>query len=192
MHNLIIALLLLLFIGIIPISCCPGKSKPYYSITSWQSKAFSNYNYSTAIVDTITTDSLFIRLDYTKSYFAATNVNPFITTSYACKMPPNGYNGLKDKIKSIAITSTTNFNSYTSGQNLSSLFKCQQHYLLDTLITTDSLVTLLNKEAFSHFNTLGFVLINKPVVKYNHTFNFTITYISGAVQQVATPTLHWQ
>ncbi len=198
---------ILILIGLIPISCfCPPPQKGPYKLnfsrlTVYKRdylKLFQSGNATAHLSENevFNGDTLKMALDYIFNF--ATNNGPsfnFTPNAYAfqCDDDPI-YTGLKDKVKSISITSDTTYNEIKSGDILN-------NNLLISTTTKGKFIPITTY--LERFNTIDgdilfregpqlFCIIEKPKTRQRHKFKITFTFESGRTQTAETPRIIWQ
>ena len=186
-------LAIILFLGIIPISCFKPKY-PYYQILDISITSFKNNARSILIKDgeAINADTVFFRLNFTTQFLADLNQFNFTNSCMATTKPQNGSYGIKDdKITGITITSEKIFNGSLPQTLLNGLFKMQGY---KTPLDIEEIKTKLNDRSPSPFpdneGYLNFYMTQKANDTLTHTFKLTLEYEKGFVQ-TATTSIKW-
>ncbi len=186
--NLKKSLILLYFLGLLPLSCIvKGQKDKYFTITDIKLEVYQDKWHQTKRneSDKITTDSLFIKFKFTPTYMAISEVNlGWQNHCQATKVPPPGYLGLKTKLKAINFFSDSDFNGKTKGNDLSEFIYYNLNGKINDQSGLQSMIDYMNgsiRSQYYNYNECGFCFIRKPSGSKKHQFTIELIYESGEV-----------
>jgi hypothetical protein len=187
-------LFLLVFLGLLPISCFRPKY-PYYHIRRIALLPFSD-GALTQQVNTFnlnSTDSVFLKLHFSIDFLAQASFQSFENTCLAFTKPSNGDYGLKeDSVIGVTITSDRTYGDVPPGSLLNQKFRCIFYKELREL---ESMITDLNNRAPAPYpDRTGFRKLfaaENPSSPGEHNFTFSLDFKSG--KRISTnATVSWQ
>jgi len=164
MKNLSLTVLLLGILSTLPccnIDNCGGESKPYFDIRSLSARniIMSDFAFNNSLIQYQNLDSttavdplrfgVELVAEVTFHAEAGTTQYPFAGVAFACDPKPFGYNGSREKISGIIISSETDFDSlHLAGSSLNEYFS----------------VSTLNKQGYSNGDSLAHKTI--PLINF--------------------------
>jgi hypothetical protein len=184
--NLKKTLIMLYCLGIFPFSCIPEQKLKHFTINEFQLKAFHDKMHQVIKneTDTIKSDSLFLRFNFTPTYVAQTSFDlSWQNQCLALKLAPPGYLGLKTKLVSIKLFSNATFNGITAGSDLAE----KVYYSINGKINSESglqsMVDYLNGSGNHQYdyNDIGFCFTQKASEIKKHTFTLELQNEAGEV-----------
>ncbi|MDX6189715.1 hypothetical protein SGQ83_10160 [Flavobacterium sp. Fl-318] len=191
-------LILVFFLGIIPISC--ESVDPYYKIDNLTCQAFKDEALTNVVkpIDIISENKVYFKINMSYTYVANIEKSRqwfnFTTSAYAFSKGTPGIDGLKDKLKTIEIFSNNNFNGKPAGTDIKDLFKWHDVQWDGQQKTIDSLVIALNQSSFfigGNPYFLKLILMGKPNDNLPQTFTFNFVYENGSRQLVSSTDINW-
>ena len=190
-------ILILIFLGVIPFAC--EKAEPYFEISNLTCQVYIDDSLLIQIqpTDSLSDNQVFFKIDMAYDYVADNRMVHFFEFSpalYAFSKARPGKLGLKEKLNTIKIYSDNNFNGHVAGADIKELFKWHDVQWDGQQKPIDSLITLLNKEAFFLGNPyyLKLILNEKPIDSLEHTFSFDFIYENGKHQLTNSIKINWK
>ena len=166
--------------GMLPFSCRKPKYA-YYVINNISLDKFKDHGLTKVIAatDSLTNDSVFIKLNMSTNYIAQVLDLNFTNSCFATTKATNGYKGLKNKITDITFSSNKMFNGRPPNSSLIDLLK----YSLYTQQEISTLKKDLNDYAYVD-NTGAtpyriLYLTQRPTDSLRHVFTFQLIYENG-------------
>ena len=159
------------------LSCCTDVL-PHWDINDF-TITFGNGSGIFSDEGTFDSDSLIVQtaldIEFLSSVWGS---NPFVNTALALSCEHDGHLGLKDKMTSINITSSQDYNTITAGNSLNNLFILNNPFFEFTDTNLDKLSEQLNQSYFFIPN-LEFVIKEKPTNNATHQFTISMDFESG-------------
>ena len=205
-HSLLRLLLLLLFVGFVPVGCIDCPPNPDYAELREFTFSLSEQSPDTPPFDkpplangTRTSAAvLYARIEQLQyEAVALVSAGPLFAgqaLAWSCDKT-FGYKGLKDPVAAVVLTSTGLFNGVPAGQSLTQFVRCRNAYGLDT--TSFSLLKL--PEVLNHRRGSGELvrplvlrLSPKPRDNTRHQFELRIKLMSGKEVVQTTPEIIWE
>jgi hypothetical protein len=185
--NLKKTLIMLYCLGLFPLSCIrEGQKLKYFTIAKSKLEVYQDKQHLILRneADTIKSDSIFLRFNFTPTFLASTNINlGWQNECFANKLLPPGYLGLKTKLVSIKLFSNATFNGITAGSNLAE----KVHYSINGKIKSESglqsMVDYLNGSGNHQYdyNDIGFCFTQKASEIKKHTFTLELQDLAGEI-----------
>lgn len=149
--------------------------------------------------DTITSDSILIKLDFEHNYLAQNNndFNIFGNAAFASqKCPAHGHQGIKYNVNSFKLTSNKDFDSIPAGSDLSHLIYLKQEvYLNQEAMNSNYTETFLEIDeglvVGFYKNFIRFTLKHKPASVESRYFTLTWTFENNQVMSCYTQPIVW-
>ncbi|GGG38542.1 hypothetical protein [Hymenobacter glacieicola] len=200
MWKLLRTLLMLLFLGVVPIACCKEEMRDYANVRAIGLTLAESINGVAFTDGTRTTAAELlanIRLEY--SYLASVSLgNPFIGSANALQCEEPGGKGLKDRIAALSFTSTGLFNGVAAGQPLDQFVRCSagKSGYEGTTFPLTQLADSLNTWKSGKFGELNYpiklTIGPKPADNAQQQFRLRIRLQSGQEIEQTTPRFTWQ
>ncbi|MBL7726721.1 MAG: hypothetical protein JNM68_03500 [Dinghuibacter sp.] len=145
-----------------------------------------------------TVDTLDMQMDFTREFIAYEQPRvQLMNSAYAtkCDMCENGERGLKDKIKTILLTSNQAYLGSPAGNSLNNLFKFYDvatGNITPRLIPLDSLGFFMNR-GHNRINLAPVRMASgtKPGNGLPHTLNIRFEFESGKIVNAVSPEFSW-
>lgn len=191
-------ILLLFFLGLIPLGCiCTESDRAYMEIQDFELIVFidGKNKQGTNVIAASQNFKLEIHvLEYDYIVSNSQSFSPFTSSAAATSCLNMGYNGLKPKIDSIKIYSDNYFNGIAPGENLDSVFHAQYYDVVDGEKTQftgefDLLKDYLNISIWNI--NQGFLQLNtKPQDNIVHQFTVQLFFENKTLER--TKTIHFR
>ncbi len=181
MKKILLTFLLSTSLFAILFSCCPND--PYWEFGTMK-LSIQDYDRRDSSVRTATL-SIIADLDisYLSDALLPYGNNPFVSSATATRCEPDGYQGMKDPISSINITSNAAFGNFPPNTSLNSIIEYNGQDL-----------STYNMISFQYDNAYGdavFEVLQKPTSGSTHVFKVEMTSISGYKYIAITPAVNW-
>ncbi|UPL48903.1 hypothetical protein [Hymenobacter sublimis] len=193
-------LLLLIFLGVVPMACCKEELREYANVQAIRLFLSESVNGPAITSGTRTTAAQLratVQLEY--HYVAvAPSGSWFSGNAMALQCPEPGGKGLKDKVESVSFTSTGLFNGVAAGQSLEQFVRCSagnsryQGVTFPLAQLADSLNTWKSGKYGELNYPLELVISPKPTDNVQQQFLLRIRLQSGKQLEQTTPTFVWE
>ncbi|MET4105824.1 hypothetical protein [Hymenobacter sp. UYP22] len=198
-RKLVQMLLLLVFLGVIPMGCCK-ELRDYANVRVVQLLVAETSNGPAFTAGTRTAAaqllvSLVLKYDYLA---AAPSRNWFAASAMAFQCDEPGSRGLKDKISELSLTSTGQFNGVAAGQPLNQFVRClagnssYQGVSFPLAQLADSLNSWKSGGYDELDRPIELIVSPKPADNAQQQFRLRIRLQSGKEIEQTTPSFIWE
>lgn len=166
------------------LSCFCDDMLPFWGVRNFEMTFFENSMEVTA-TDTITSDSLNVIVDFELEYFSEVSFkNIFTNQAMALSCDNAGYNGMKDAITKITLTTDTLYNTYAAGSSLNDIVSYNQKIGFQDFISEVG--------TFQAVSAFAFLVIEKPTNLDSVKFNLELEFESGEKVSQESEYLRWR
>lgn len=162
-------LLILISTGILPlfIACFCKQKTPHWNMTNFEIQVLSDFDEVIISGDTILVDTMSLNLKYESIFVAQNSLNTFGNQLFAFQCPEPGEYGLRNKIKSIAISCDKQVNSHPPNVDL----------MNSSLINNQKLSDFLYSQQYLRdYNPIQIKLTEKPMQQELRIFTISIIF----------------
>ncbi len=167
------------------VSCICKDIKPFWNITDYQIVPL-NQDLTQPPTDTIRTLELVLRIDLNVEFLSSWAPHLPVSNCLATSCEDPGYEGMKDQLTSLTVTSNALFNGKPIGSSLNDI----AHFYGQTPVS--DWVALLGVREPDLYTPLYLYLTEKPLDNHTHQFTITTTFESGATISQSSPTVVWE
>lgn len=183
MKRIILVFVLVTGVLGLAVKCCPDVL-PYWNMKSFN-MSLSEKVFGEAITDSTSTDTLNVNILMEPVFVAQERTESttlFLNHAHALSCTDGGFNGIKNKITDIKITSNEDFNGVPAGDDLKLICQFNENSYSDFIQNVNSYGAMYN---------LVIYIVNKPSQAIQRNIRVTFTFEDGTVLEQTSQDFVW-